>query len=233
MPERNSFKVGIVDFGLGNLFSIMNACSCVGIDSVITSSGKELIKTDIVILPGVGAFGDAMSALKRRDLISPIYDIVASGKPLIGICLGLQLLFSDSDEFGHHEGLNVIQGQVVRFQNPKSPEGSLKVPQVCWNRIYYPQEAGTTAGELGEGFHRRDHMLMDGVENGSYMYFVHSYIIIPVEHEVILTNSTYGSIEFCSSIRKDAVYGFQFHPERSGNQGLRIYRNLLKLIQQA
>lgn len=206
--------VAIVDCGLGNLFSVKHACQHVGIEAIITSSFDTILSADGVILPGVGAFGDAMGELKKRDLIAPLLDFAAQKKPLIGICLGMQLLMSESEEFGHHRGLNLIEGSVVRFgQSKKTPR--YKVPQVGWNRIDGPWSTP----------------LLSAVPEGSYMYFVHSYYVQPCESEVIVSHTIYGDTKFCSSLQKGNIFASQFHPERSGKNGLKIYQNIALLIQ--
>lgn len=207
--------VAIVDYGLGNLFSIKQACAVVGLNSIITNSPKDILSADAVILPGVGAYGDAMRTLYRLDLVNVLLDIVESPKPLIGICLGLQLLMTESYEFGCHKGLGIIEGPVVRFDAPKEKERILKVPQINWSRIFQPAN--------GLGWHGT---LLDRIDEGEYMYFVHSYIVQPQDINVILSTSHYGHIEFCSSIQQHNVFAWQFHPERSGPKGLQIYKNL-------
>lgn len=207
-------QIAVIDYGLGNLFSIKHAFSAAGEDAEVTSSASVISAADAVVLPGVGAFGNAMESLRRLDLVSPIRDFASSGRPLIGICLGMQLLMSESCEFGRHEGLGLIKGDVVRLENPKDPGVALKVPEVGWNSIY---RAGRSKG--GEE-------VLSGVRDGAYMYFVHSYYVRPQDNSVAVTVSHYGDIEFCSSLRSGNIIAFQFHPERSGKEGLLIYRNL-------
>lgn len=209
--------VAIIDHGLGNLFSVKHACEHAGIRADITSERKAILAADAVILPGVGAFGDAMDTLRRLDLVAVLRDIAASPKPLVGVCLGVQLLMTESYEFGHHRGLGIIEGPVVRFDRPKQDGRELKVPQICWNRI------GRRAPWEGT--------LLDGIVDGEYMYFVHSYYVQPQDPGVVLSATRYGHIDFCSSLRKGNVFACQFHPERSSAQGLRIYRNLSAQIQ--
>lgn len=215
-------SIAIVDYGLGNLFSIKQACLFVGLNAVITHAREEILAADGVILPGVGAYGDAVDTLRRLDLISVLRDIAFSSKPLVGICLGMQLLMTESYEFGRHKGLDIIAGPVNRFENPKDKDRLLKVPQIGWNRIFPAYEGaswqGTPLQEIGEG---------------EYMYFVHSYIVQPQDEEVILSRSRYGHIDFCSGVRRKNVYAFQFHPERSGPAGLKIYLNLRKELEKA
>jgi glutamine amidotransferase len=212
--------VAIVDYGLGNLFSIEQACAFVGLSSIITNSKRDILNADAVILPGVGAYGDAMLMLNRLDLVNVLRDIVGSQKPLVGICLGLQLLMTESYEFGHHKGLGIIEGEVVRFDAPKEKEHILKVPQIGWNRIFQPVDGLRWHGTL-----------LERIDYGEYMYFVHSYTVQPQDSSVILSNSCYGHIEFCSSIQSGNVFACQFHPERSGLEGIKIYRNLATQFQ--
>ena len=212
-------KVVIVDFGLGNLFSVRQACAKAGFMADITSSPKLISQADAVILPGVGAFGDAMAALRRLDLVSALRDVAASEKPLIGICLGMQLLMSESFEFGHHEGLDIIPGSVVRFEDPSEDGRRLKIPQIGWNRIHSLNGSSQWRGSL-----------LAGLNEDEYMYFVHSYIVEPADENIILSNSRYGQIEFCSSLQKNNIFACQFHPERSGYWGIRMYENIAVLL---
>lgn len=214
--------IAILDYGLGNLFSIEQACSFVGLNSIITNSKKDILDADALILPGVGAFGDAMLALHRLDLVNVLLDIAHSPKPLIGICLGMQLLMSESSEFGHHKGLGVIEGPVVRLDTPKEKERILKTPQIGWNHIFQPVDGLRWHGTL-----------LDRIEEGEYMYFVHSYTAQPQDSNLILSLSRYGHIEFCSSIQHKNVFACQFHPERSGPEGIKLYHNLSVLLQTA
>jgi glutamine amidotransferase len=212
--------VAIVDYGLGNLFSVEQACAFVGLNSTITNSKKAILAADAVILPGVGAYGDAMLTLRRLDLVNVLRDIAESAKPLVGICLGLQLLMTESYEFGRHKGLGIIEGPVVSFDAPKEKERTLKVPHIGWNRIFQPANGLRWHGTL-----------LDRIEEGEYMYFVHSYTVQPQDSNVILSTSHYGHIVFCSSFQHHNVFGCQFHPERSGPEGIKIYRNLARQMQ--
>ena len=197
----------------------------------ITSSGKKLFAADAVILPGVGAFGDAMAALKRLDLVTPLRDIAQSDKWLIGICLGLQLLMSESCEFGNHKGLDIIKGQVLPIDNPiqVNPDGSrtLKVPQVGWNRVWQTSEKGLNSNTGAKSWEETP---MKGVQNGEFMYFVHSYFVKPERKDAVISTSVYGQIEFCSSLQYNKIFACQFHPERSGKQGLKVYENVAEII---
>lgn len=213
----------IVDFGLGNLYSVQRACERVGLAAKITSSVDEILAASSVILPGVGAFGDAMHNLRAMGLIEPLRHIAQSGTPLFGICLGLQLLMSESEEFGLHQGLDIIPGRVVHLGRPKSARGDLKVPQVGWNRIHRPTEVSGGADPWAE-------TPLAGLADGTYQYFVHSYYVAPASESVTLSHTRYGSVQFTSAIRWGNVFACQFHPERSGTDGLVIYHNIATLV---
>jgi glutamine amidotransferase len=215
--KQNS--VAIIDYHLGNLFSVKHACEQVGMHAEITNNNDTILSSDIVIVPGVGAFEDAMNSLHALKLVDVIKRVAVSGKPLIGICLGMQLLMSESFEFGHHEGLDLINGSVVPFENPGEQYGrSLKVPQVCWNQIYPSNITG--------GKKNWEQTYLRGVNKGEFMYFVHSYYVKPKDPEAVLSTTRYGEIEFCSCFRQKNIFATQFHPERSGSQGLQIYKNI-------
>lgn len=224
MPEPDSVSrpVAIVDYGLGNLFSVKHACECTGIEATITSSPAEIERAEAVILPGVGAFGDAMRALEARDLIVPLQDAVQSGTIVLGICLGMQLLMTESSEFGHRRGLAIIEGDVVRFSQDGGDGRPLKVPHVGWSALRRP------SGDADPW----KHTLLQGQTDGVFMYFVHSFYANPSDPDVTLALTKYGETEFCSSLRRGNVYGFQCHPERSGPDGINVYSKLADLIHQ-
>lgn len=223
MSDLRGNRVAIVDYGLGNLFSVARACEHAGLHPVTTSDAHELSEVDAIILPGVGAFGSAMEALARLDLIAPLQDQSAAGTLLVGICLGMQLLMTESEEFGRHRGLGLIDGSVVRFREDVDAPRSrrLKVPHVGWNRIHRP---AARRSEYWEG------SLLHRVQEGEYMYFVHSYYATPADAGVTLSLSNYAGIEFCSSVTRGNIFGCQFHPERSGPHGLKLYDNLAHAI---
>jgi|TARA_B100000315_G_scaffold170726_1_gene159236 glutamine amidotransferase len=208
---------------LGNLFSIRNACGKVGLKSEITNVKDGILKSDAVILPGVGSFSNAMSTLIKLDLVSVLRDVVLSSKPFMGICLGMHLLMSESYEFGHHKGLGLVNGTVLRFDGNTGSSGKrFKVPHVGWNKIY------TVKNESHEN--KWNNSVLCGIDDGSFMYFVHSYMTKPENEDVQLSVTNYGDIEFCSSFQYGNLFACQFHPERSGPQGLRIYDNFAKMI---
>ena len=221
MSGTGQVQVAIVDYGMGNLFSVKQACEHVGMQASITASADEILAADAVILPGVGAFGDAMAALTRLGVVEVLLEVAGSGRPLVGICLGMQLLMTESHEFGHHKGLGLIEGEVVRFEAPRSCSTTLKVPQVGWNRIVV----------TGSGSWKSS--CLEGLRDGEFMYFVHSFYAKPIDTSVVLATSRYGHIEFCSSLRRENIFGCQFHPERSGPRGVLIYRNLSMQIQRS
>ena len=214
--------VAIVDYRMGNMFSVKHACEYVGLNPFVTSNSDEITSADGIILPGVGAFGDAMENLRKLDLISPIMDYIESGKPFMGICLGMQLLMTESEEFGRHNGLDVIKGSVVKFPlNGNGDMDRVKVPQVGWNRIERPD---CRAEDLWAG------TPLAGVANGEFMYFVHSYYAMPADADAVLTVTEYGPVRYCSGVRRGNVFAFQFHPEKSAMEGMRIYKNWAAMI---
>lgn len=226
MSEPRRPRVAIVDYGLGNLFSVRQACHHAGMDATITSSRSEVANADGVILPGIGAFGDAMQTLRSLQLVDTLRGVADGGRPLVGICLGMQLLMDVSYEFGRHEGLGIIPGSVERFPDQIQGTARLKVPQVGWNRVHKP--VAVPAAE--DGWARGP---MAGVADGEFMYFVHSYVVRPAAPDVVLAISRYGAVEFCSGVARANVVAWQFHPERSGPRGLRLYGNVAALMQQS
>lgn len=214
-------KVAIIDYNMGNLFSVKRALAFVGIESIITNDKKEIKSSDAAILPGVGAFGEALNNLKRNDLIVPILDFINSGKPFMGICLGMQLLFTKSYEFGCHNGLDVIKGDIVRFENETKKSKKVKVPHVSWNQI----------NRINGKNEPWEASLLQETNDGAYMYFVHSYYAKPEHDSYILCTSCYGDIKYCSGVKKENVEAFQFHPERSGKEGLKILQQFKKRIE--
>jgi len=215
--------VAVVDYGLGNLFSVRQACEHAGMDTVVTSRKDVLLASDVVILPGVGAFGDAMATLHRLDLVDVLRDIAVSDQPLIGICLGIQLLMRESHEFGVHQGLGVIEGAVVRLESTPRGGRSVKVPQVQWNRIFQPADGPAQSDPWAA-------TPLAGLADGEFMYFAHSYHAKPADPSVTVATSRYGDAPFCSALRWRNVFACQFHPERSGTPGLHMYRNVANAV---
>lgn len=213
MSREKKGKVVIIDYGMGNLFSVKLTCEKVGLDALISNDKSEFLKASALILPGVGAFGDAMTTIKKLDLVSPIKEFIDSGKPFLGICLGMQLLMSDSEEFGIHKGLDVIKGRVVKIPSLKD-----KVPQVGWNKISKINNKNW------------ENSLLKGLSEGDYMYFVHSFYCIPDSKGFFLSETNYAGLDYCSALQNKNIFACQFHPERSGEKGLIIYKNLANLI---
>lgn len=219
----NKNKIAIIDYEMGNLFSVNRACEQVGLNPLITADAASIIKSDAMILPGVGAFGDAMSNLKRLDLIAPIKEFIESGKLFIGICLGMQLLMSESKEFGCHQGLNIIKGNVVKFPGRGKEQRVIKVPQVGWNKVYCQRHTG-------EGVWQNTPF--EGIVNNEYMYFVHSFYAVPEDPQVILSYTEYEGVEYASSMAWNNIFACQFHPEKSAAAGMNMYTNIASLIKQ-
>jgi glutamine amidotransferase len=228
-PNEESGRVAIVDYGLGNLFSVERACLEVGLAPFITGSPENVESADAIVLPGVGAFGAAMESLRKLDLVSVIQDFASSNKPIIGICLGIQLLMTESHEFGNHRGLNIIPGETVRLEERSSEGFRYKVPHVGWNGIHLPASAENGALS-GESPARWRGSPLHGLHKGDFMYFVHSFYPVPEDAEVVLSTTWHGEIEFCSSLRRGNIFACQFHPERSGSQGIQVYRNVANIL---
>ncbi len=204
--------IGIIDYGMGNLRSVQKAFEHLGHQAEVCSHPHELNDKQLVILPGVGAFRDAISELKRKEFDKAIQDLIAEDKPLLGICLGMQLLFDRSFEDGEHDGLGIVPGTVERFL----PEAGLKIPHMGWNGLQI-KSANELTANLAEGDH---------------VYFVHSYFVRPADPSVITTTTTHGTQEFVSIIQKGQVYATQFHPEKSQRVGLNLLNNFANLSAQ-
>ena len=209
--------IAIIDYQLGNLFSVKHACVHVGLKPVVTSEKKMLAEAKAIILPGVGAFSDAMKNLEKLDLINLLVDLVQKGVPLLGICLGLQLLFTESEEFEICKGLNLVKGKIVKFPTLDNNK-HVKVPQIGWNTIYCKDKTNWNNSAL------------NSIQQEEFMYFVHSYYAIPDHNDEILAITDYGGIEYCSAILKDNIFATQFHPEKSSVKGIEVYRNWAQRI---
>jgi len=201
--------IAIVDYGVGNLRSVQKALELVGAAAVVTDDPATLAAAAGLVLPGVGAFGDGIANLAARRLVDPVRRHVEAGKPLLGICLGMQLLFEESEEMGHHRGLALLPGRVVRFAG-----GELRVPHVGWNRIHQGKDPNR---------------LLAGIPGGAYAYFVHSYYVLPRDTRDVLATTEYGP-EFASVVGPGRTWGAQFHPEKSQEVGLRLLANFWSLV---
>jgi glutamine amidotransferase len=198
--------IAIIDYGMGNLHSVSKAVERLGYEAIVTSDPEQILAAEGAILPGVGAFGDAMEQLKESNLRDVVIRYAGTGKPLLGICLGMQLLFTQSEEHGSHEGLNLLPGDVVRFR------GAYKVPHMGWNKLAFIQSASP---------------LFEGLEEG-HVYFVHSYHVKPERESDLLAATDYYQ-PVTAIVGKDNVYGMQFHPEKSGEIGMQLLSNFLNL----
>ncbi|GAB4537823.1 MAG: imidazole glycerol phosphate synthase subunit HisH [Thermodesulfovibrionia bacterium] len=198
--------IAIVDYGMGNLRSVEKGILKVGVPVMVTNKPEDIQKADGVVLPGVGAFRDCMRELTNLSLIDAIVDSIKKGKPYLGICLGLQVLFSESEEFGRCRGLGIFSGRVKRFRS--AGKDGLKVPHMGWNQLRI----------------LRSNPLLKGIPDNGYLYFVHSYYVVPDDNSIISTTTEYG-IEFTSMVWRDNLYAVQFHPEKSQALGLRILKN--------
>ena len=196
--------IAIIDYGMGNLRSVSKAFEAVGHQAAVTRDPSVIGDASHVVLPGVGAFGECMANIEQYGLVEPTRKAIQSGKPFLGICLGLQLLFTESEEFGIHKGLGIIPGRVRRFDI----DPALKVPHMGWNQVVI----------------QRACPLFEGIADGDYWYFVHSYYVEPDDLQVAATTTTYG-LPFVSSIWRDNVLACQFHPEKSQAVGLRLIKN--------
>ena len=200
--------ITILDYSVNNLRSVQKAFEHLGFETLVTSNAREIASAEKLVLPGVGAFGEAMRNLRARDLVEPVRDFARAGKPVMGVCLGMQLLFESSEELGNFEGLGILSGQVVKF--PENDE--LKVPHMGWSALGFP----------------RPSRLYEGLENGQMCYFVHSYHVAPSDEKIVAATGFHGS-EFVAGVESQNVMGAQFHPEKSSAVGLQILRNFAEL----
>lgn len=201
--------IAIIDYGMGNLRSVQKGFERVGFEAVVTRNAGEIQSARGVVLPGVGAFSACMENLERFGLVAPIQEIVRKQKPFLGICLGFQLLFSESEEFGNQKGLDLFRGKVVGFH----PTENLKVPHMGWNQIEKT----------------KDSPFLDGLSSRDYVYFVHSFYVVPDDSSLIATTTDYGN-SFVSSIATNHLFACQFHPEKSQELGLRILANFGRFV---
>lgn len=199
----------IIDYDAGNIRSVEKALQALGEETIVTGDRETILKADRVVLPGVGAFGDAMDKLKRCGLDSVIREVVSAGTPFLGICLGLQLLFERSDESEGVEGLSILPGEILRI--PDAP--GLKIPHIGWNSLYFPHRG----------------RLFEGIDEESYVYFVHSYYLAARDEEIVTAQTEYGGTVIHASVEKDNVFACQFHPEKSSDVGLAILRNFIAI----
>jgi glutamine amidotransferase len=203
----------VIDYGIGNLHSVIKALRHEGASVDVTSDPKAIREASRLVLPGVGAFADGMRGLGERNLIEPMREYVKTGRPFMGICLGMQLLLSESEEFGRHEGLGFIPGRVIAIEQREG----IKVPQIGWNRLQ-PRPGGSWSGTV-----------LEDLKPGTMAYFVHSFSAAPQEEQHRLADVHYGGQRLCAAVQKDNVVGCQFHPEKSGPDGLKIISRFLNM----
>jgi glutamine amidotransferase len=199
----------VVDYGMGNLRSVSKAFETVGAKVKVSSNPKDIKNADAIVVPGVGAFGDAVKNLKSLNLYEEVINHIQKGKPYFGICLGLQILFEKGYEFGEHKGLSIIKGKVVRFEEKKG----YKIPHMGWNQTKIKQKEG----------------LFSGIKDEEFFYFVHSFYVVPEDKSLIASTTDYIA-EFCSSIQFENIWAVQFHPEKSQKAGLRLIENFVKTV---
>lgn len=210
-------RVTIIDYGVGNIFSVQRAFEHCGAEVLLTDSINEILAADRLVLPGVGAFVDGMEGLRSRNLIEPIKQYVATGRPLLGICLGMQMLLDSSEEFGFQQGLGLIAGKVVAIPDTGSDGKPHKIPHIGWNELLVSED-GNWCGSI-----------LENTRPGSSVYFVHSYEVVPQHQQNRLADCSYNGRVICAVVRSGSVYGCQFHPEKSGEPGLDIIRSFLTI----
>jgi imidazole glycerol-phosphate synthase subunit HisH len=209
-------KIAVIDYGIGNVRSILSAFENQGAHVILTRNKEEILESDGVILPGVGAFSHGMESLNKYSLVEVIKDYIETSKPFMGICLGMQMLFDESEEFGKTAGLGLISGSVTRL--PTADAKNEKLPHVSWN-------------ELNSDKVSWNNTILADIEEGSDMYFVHSFVVQPRDSHNTLSLTEYSKYHFCSSVKKGNIYGCQFHPEKSGPIGLKIINNFIRICQ--
>ena len=210
MNKKN--YVAIIDYELSNLHSVKSACEFAGMEAILTNKFSDILNSKAVVLPGVGAFNIAMNNIKNLKIDECLKEFLETKKPVLCICLGMQLLFDYSFEFGKYQGLGIIKGNVKKFDNQKINNINYPVPQIGWNKLK----------KTNNSF-ENDYLY--NIKNNSFMYFVHSYYVQPDNQNIIVSTTNYGNIEYCSSLSYNNIFATQFHPEKSGKVGLQIYNN--------
>jgi len=209
--------VVIVDYDAGNILSVARVFDYIGADITITNNADTIANAERIILPGVGAFGKAMAELHRQELVEPIQRFAKSGRPFLGICLGMQMMLESSEEFGHHDGLGLIKGHVKAIPRTAVDGKPHKIPHIGWNNLFPTPDT-----------HWND-TILEGMENSLSLYFVHSFTAEPEESDDRLANTEYNGHKLCAAIRQNNLYGFQGHPEKSGDAGIGILKSFLAL----
>jgi glutamine amidotransferase len=212
-----SQTVTIVDYGLGNIFSVSRAIEHFGAEVLLTDRPSKVLEAERLILPGVGAFANGMQGLRDRGLVEPLREYAKNDRPFLGICLGMQMMVDRSEEFGSHEGLGVLPGKVVRISGKDPQGGAMKIPHIGWNRLVMPERRATWDGTI-----------LEGLPEESGAYFVHSFSVVPEREEDRLADTWHGDYRVSAAIQRGNVSGCQFHPEKSGPIGLKIIGNFLE-----
>lgn len=208
-------KIAIVDYGIGNVKSMINAFDSLKTEVVLTSDPKNIMNSSALVLPGVGAFASGMNNLRKYDLIDTIHEFVNTGKPFLGVCLGMQMLLEESEEFGSTKGLGLIKGKVVKLKTDKA--NNERLPHVSWNEIKEPNPG------------RWKNTILENTTELTDVYFVHSYAAVPQESKDVLAIANYSNHDFCAAVSKNNVFGTQFHPEKSGVSGLNILKKFIDI----
>ncbi len=208
-------KVTVVDYGIGNIYSVRRALETAGADVLLTASSADLESAERLVLPGVGAFADCMAGLRERGLIDPLLRYAGSGRPLLGICVGMQMLATTSEEFGKHAGLGLVPGRVAAVPSVGTEGQALKIPHIGWTALCQPPGVNWQGSPLAE------------MREGESVYVVHSYAMQPVDPAHRLADFEYGGQRICAAVRRDRIFGCQFHPEKSGPAGLRLLARFL------
>ena len=209
-------KVTIIDYGIGNILSVARAFEYCGANVLLADSAEKIADADYLILPGVGAFADGMAGLMERKLVEPIKTFIAKERPFLGICLGMQMMLDESEEFGSHKGLGLIPGKVIAISAVGSDGASHKIPHIGWNEISMPESTSWKNTILAE------------ISEWTPFYFVHSFTVIPEQQQHRLADCDYNGVLISAAIKNENIYGFQFHPEKSGEAGLRVVAAFLR-----
>ena len=211
-------QVALIDYGVGNLLSVARALEAAGGKVELTDKADRIKSAERIVLPGVGAFGDCMGELKKRSLIEPVLEFARGGRPMLGICVGMQMLLDAGEEFGEHKGLGIIAGRVALIPDSDANGARHKIPHIGWNALAPRPDGATWKGSI-----------LEGIEPGSPVYFVHSFTAHPADPAKRLADTDYGGRTISAAVRSNNVSGTQFHPEKSGAIGLRMLENFLKL----
>lgn len=213
-----STKITVVDYGSGNLLSVCRAFRHCGADVAMAESAADVARSERLVVPGVGAMADSMRNLEVRNLVEPIQQFARTERPLLGICVGMQIMFDAGEEFGIHPGLAVLPGRVRKMSGLRTDGSRRKIPQIGWNTL-----------KPAPGINGWDETILQGLPDAPAAYFLHSFAVEPVDQSIRLADCDYEGLQICSTVRKGSIYGCQFHPEKSGEVGLSILKNFLAL----